>query len=523
MEKIELNKGKIKIYNGDALSVLKTIKDKEIQTIITSPPYWGLREYELEQPLIWGGDSDCNHEWETIKGTKAVGRDDEYYGGKQYSMSANKPKQTFNSSSCKKCGCWYGYLGLEPNPELYLDHLMTIIDELWRVLRDDGTFFLNIGDSYNSAPAGNTKPRDQGGDGAGLFDYSPSKARVAHQDAGRKQSKTGKKLKNIKTKSLCLIPQKLAIRCQEAGWIIRNEVVWHKPNPMPSSAKDRFTVAHEQIWFMTKSNKSTHWQHRDGKVVWKKPKPDYIWIHKDTNEEHPSPPSTEDKENWKRTNLWSGSDYYWDQDIVREPNHPDGRKVTTMTDRKRQGTNLAWNRKTGERWPHPSGHNKRDVWTIPTQAFSDAHFAVFPEKLIEPCILAGSSHKACPHCRAPWVRVVEKKSFCNVKRGSSPSSSRAIGTPQQANVGYTSKTLGFLPTCNCKNNDGSGGCIVLDPFFGSGTVGVVCKQHDRHCKGIEPGRQYFDMSIKRINKGTKVLKERKDSSQNYIDHWFDNC
>jgi len=269
-----------------------------------------------------------------------------------------------------------------------------------------------------------------------------------------------------------------------------------KPNPMPSSAKDRFTVAHEQIWFMTKSNKPTHWQHRDGKVVWKKPKPDYIWIHKDTNEEHPFPPSAEDKENWKRINLWSGCDYYWDQDAVREPNHPDGRKVTTMTDVKRQGTVLAWNRKTGERWPHPSGHNKRDVWTIPTQAFSDAHFAVFPEKLIEPCILAGSSHKACPHCRAPWRRVVEKKSF---------------------------KTLGFLPTCNCENNDGSGGCIVLDPFFGSGTVGVVCKYHDRNCKGIEPSKKYVDMSIKRIVKGTKKLKERKDSAQNYIDYWFDNC
>jgi len=527
MKKIELNKGKIKIYNGDALSVLKTIKDKEIQTIITSPPYWGLREYELEQPLIWGGDSDCNHEWETIKGTKAV----EYYGGKQYSMSANGPKQTFDSSFCKKCGCWFGHLGLEPSPELYLDHLMLIIDELWRVLRDDGTFFLNIGDTY------------WGGKGQSSYAFqehrtSPSIEGKAHNiKSGIKETRPQDgKHRYIKPKSLCLIPQKLAIRCQEAGWIIRNEVIWHKPNPMPSSAKDRFTVSHEQIWFMTKNNKPIYWQHEDGKVVWKKPSPDYTWIHKDTNEEHPFPPSTEDKENWKRINLWSSNNYYWDQDAVREafdvPRHAPGnkaRKGILIQHEKRKdkkGASPDPSLDPNRTWGSEKGRNKRDVWTIPTQAFKEAHFAVFPEKLIEPCILVGSSHKACPHCRAPWVRMTKKQypKTRKVKSRTPPGqNAQGLFSNKRFDDTIIVQTIGFLPTCNCKNNDGSGGCIVLDPFFGSGTVGVVCKQHDRHCKGIEPGKQYFDMSIKRINKGTKVLKERKDSSQNYIDHWFDNC
>ena len=272
---------------------------------------------------------------------------------------------------CLHCGAWRGDLGLEPTPEVYLDHMMQVMGEVWRVLRNDGICMVNIGDSY-SANRGYQVPDSK------------------HIDVGNKRGMKANEI-GIKAKSLCLIPQRFAIRCQEAGWIIRSEIIWAKPNPMPESVKDRPTRSHEQVWMMTKQGK-----------------------------------------------------YYWDQDAVRE-NFTDermgnpgggGQYVVKAHQEGLYGPSAQTGLAKGiwTKGKEQGGRNIRDVWSIATQPFPDAHFAVFPEKLVKPCILAATK-------------------------------------------------------------EGNG---VLDPFAGAGTVGVVAVRYKRRYVLIELSYEYIKMIAKRI-------------------------
>lgn len=354
-----------KLYNGHVLDILKSIPDESVYTCITSPPYWGLRDYNTD-PVIWDGKPSCDHEWKEIKGTKNIGRDDEYCGGKQYSMSATERKHPRNSNFCTKCNAWKGQLGLEPTPELYVKHITDIFREVRRVLKPDGTLWLNIADSYSTTPPGNKE-------------NNKSLSQSICEKTNDKRRHTGIP-KSIKAKNLIGIPWMTAFSLRDDGWYLRSDIIWHKPNPMPESVKDRPTKSHEYIFLMAKSKM-----------------------------------------------------YYYDYEAIKEPAKDWGQRDRTLM---RNGTTdpLLKHHGLEDCDFAEKGKNKRSVWTVNTKPFSEAHFAVFPPELIRPCILAG-----CP------------------KRES-----------------------------------------VLDPFFGSGTVGYVAEEEDRCWIGIELNKEYCNIAKERL-------------------------
>ncbi len=301
------------IKQGDALSVLKTMPAQSINTCVTSPPYWGLRDYGVD-----------------------------------------------------------GQLGLEPTPEEYVANLVEVFREVRRVLRDDGTLWLNLGDSY------------AGSWGSASHDINGKARRIGTNQ----RPPTSYKQKGLKPKDLVGIPWRVAFALQADGWYLRSDIIWHKPNPIPESVTDRPTKAHEYIFLLSKSQK-----------------------------------------------------YYYDADSIKEPSSDlekskkryekpfGGKKAEELLK-----TNQVHTRTIGMR-EFDGKRNKRTVWTVPTQPFPEAHFAVYPPALITPCILAG-----CP-------------------------------------VGGT----------------------VLDPFAGSGTTLLVAIQHHRKAIGIELNPEYIEIAKRRLN------------------------
>lgn len=271
----------MKLLLGDCLEQLKNLPEGSVQTCVTSPPYWGLRDYGVD-----------------------------------------------------------GQLGLEKTPEEFVEKLVAIFREVRRVLKDDGTLWLNFGDSWCK-----------------------------------------------KTKNLLGMPWRVAFALQCDGWILRSDIVWNKPNVIPESVKDRPCRSHEYVFLFSKSKR-----------------------------------------------------YHYDNDAIREPYAPGS---IERLKRPMQDTNKRLqNRQPGRNYqvahstyqPNPLGRNKRSVWTVPTKAFKDAHFATFPVELIEPCILAGAPK----------------------------------------------------------------GGVVLDPFAGAGTTGVAALKHGRDFIGIELNPEYRELALKRI-------------------------
>lgn len=224
------------IYCGDSLEVLKTLPSESVNCVITSPPYWGLRDYGT---ATWeGGDPNCEHEAEdTIKRemhqTGATGR--------------GSPTTTIHISErpvgiCVKCGAKSvdKQLGLEPSFEEYISKLCDIFDEVKRVLRKDGTCWVNIGDTYNSSQAGNKTP-------CGLQQKTPEERDAKNNYKRYKAS--------VPDKCLCQIPARFALEMTDRGWILRNTIIWYKRNCMPSSVEDRFTVDYEFIYFFVKNKR----------------------------------------------------------------------------------------------------------------------------------------------------------------------------------------------------------------------------------------------------------------------------
>ncbi len=307
------------IHSGDSELVLKTLPDNSIDCCVTSPPYYGLRDY-------------------------------------------GKKKQ----------------IGLEKTPEEYIDRLVAVFIEVYRVLKPTGTLWLNIGDSY----AGSGKGAATHADNAKRYKQGTNK--------GTLSPSTAIKIQGYKPKELIGVPWMLAFALRRSGWYLRQDIIWNKKNPMPESVKDRCTKAHEYIFLLTKSKK-----------------------------------------------------YYYDYEAIMEEAAYDGRKDTRSkgSHKYSQGvTGLApqnFAARAHDRWVIKDGkfmRNKRSVWTVATKPFKEAHFAVFPEQLITDCIKAG-----------------------------------------------------------CPENG-----IVLDPFFGAGTTGVVAQRLNRNFIGIELNPEYIDIAIKRI-------------------------
>ncbi|GHT62775.1 methyltransferase [Bacteroidia bacterium] len=308
-----------KIYIGDAKTVLSAFPSDSIDCCITSPPYFGLRDYNVK-----------------------------------------------------------GQIGLEDTPAAYVERLMEVFNQVRRVLKPSGTFWLNIGDSY-------------AGSGRGKGDINQKGVQPKASFIGDKFNKPYK-LDGYKNKDLIGIPWMLAFALRESGWYLRQEIIWHKPNPMPESVRDRCTKSHESLFLLTKQPK-----------------------------------------------------YYFNHEEMLEPAIYDGRKNLVKKPSQKylqENTGVpvqTLSKAGGERWRVVNGQfvrNKRDVWTVSTRPFKGAHFATFPPDLIKPCVLAG----------------------CTV--------------------------------------DG----IVLDPFFGAGTTGLVAKQSGRNYIGVDLNAEYGKIAEERLQK-----------------------
>lgn len=432
--------GQATLYLGDAREVLASMEADSVHCVVTSPPYWGLRNYGLP-PSIWGGEPGCAHEWggsvqpatklgvgSNTNGTYADGVIDK---GKAHATTG-VPK---GSAFCLRCGAWLGALGLEPSLELYVAHLVEIFREVRRVLHPTGTVGLNLGDSYASGKGTCYNP----GGGENSLGQKRKAASVYPLDRG---NKSVLRVSGLKPKDLVGIPWRVAFALQADGWWLRSDIIWAKPNPMPESVTDRPTRSHEYVFLLAKAER-----------------------------------------------------YYYDQEAVREPS-----TERSSGNKKRQLGVGGINDHLGSSVPYQpdrTGHNRRSVWTIPTQPFSGAHFATFPEALVELCILAGSSEAGCcPKCRAPWKRIMEKVAM-KIRRtswgelaGNRTASSGTMLKPPQA------RTLGWWPSCTCEAGPPLP-CIVLDPFVGSGTVCAVAKRLGRHAVGIDLKAEYLDMAVTR--------------------------
>ena len=317
------------LYNGESLEVLRTLPDNSVNCCITSPPYWGLRDYGT---ATWvDGDAECDHVETLNKHAGRLGRWNQEGYKKQY------------KNTCAKCGAIRQdqQLGLERTPEEYVANMVQLFREVRRVLRQDGTLWLNLGDSYAS-------------NGCYLHSWMerhPEKKHLHTENAERYKDTPAFRggEYRIKPKDLVGIPWRVAFALQADGWYLRQDIIWHKPNPMPESVTDRCTKAHEYVFLMSKSAK-----------------------------------------------------YYYDNEAIKEKANYDGRKDTVMKGSAKYANGYFptdVNTQTiavhgHERWKHKDDkgnrlRNKRSVWTVTTKPFKEAHFATFPRDLIRPMIQAG--------------------------------------------------------------------------------------------------------------------------------------
>jgi DNA modification methylase len=390
----------VRILAGDCRGILPTLEARSVQCCVSSPPYWGLRDYgtaEWEGGSIW-----CEHveTWNLKRDTN---------GGMLPAGEGTRGTQSSTASSkmlyrdiCK-CGARRidAQLGLEATPEEYIANMVRVFREVGRVLRDDGTLWLNMGDSYaTSNPAGR---RDSGNGTSAKFGD--------HEIAGSFAEST-RKTTGLKPKDLCMMPARLAMALQADGWYLRSEIVWHKPNPMPESVTDRPTKAHEMIYLLTKNGgKPLIWRARDTGQWSYKPDFSEMILFKDAKHstdsridriklEHKTSSGQVNGLNTNRTEeqdevpRWKGFDYFYDAEAIREPHaepwRGNGEHETDkpIFSENRMVEGISWT--PAVRQYNPNGRNKRSVWTIATQPYAEAHFATFPEEIPKLCILAGS-------------------------------------------------------------------------------------------------------------------------------------
>ena len=382
------------IIQGDALTRLKELPSESVDCCITSPPYWSLRNYNVD-----------------------------------------------------------GQIGLEDTPDEYVSKLVEVFREVKRVLKAPGTLWLNLGDCY-AGSWGNYSPKSscpKEGWTETRFDRRAYDDRTWRPPNSHRQE-------GLKTKDLVGLPWMVAFALRADGWWLRSEVIWHKPNPMPESVQDRPTKSHETIFLLSKSEVYFY----DAEAI----KEDAV------NQKMPGSNMTDTKETYGKQN--------------------GGNSGLRDLRRKYKAEGL------------PQTRNKRSVWTIPTKPFPGAHFATFPEALVEPCILAGTSEKGyCPECGKAWERQVSRSVERNWKECPKDEARREQNLQSDKSGLHsqyhdiTEKTIGWLPSCQCGDLKPVPG-IILDPFFGAGTTGLVAKKLGRRFIGIELNEAYIGMAQKRI-------------------------
>jgi DNA modification methylase len=438
------------LYHGHVLDVLRQMPAASVHACVTSPPYYGLRDYGTP-PQVWDEDESapfvCTHDWgEEIRlsNRESDSGSDDGVTGRQ--RGEDQGRSAARGHFCKVCGAWYGSFGLEPTPKLYVQHLTTIFREVRRVLRADGTCWVNMGDGY--AANWNSKR----GEGGGGF-----------IENGRERTT---RTPGFAPKQLIGMPWRLAFALQADGWWLRQDIIWAKPNPMPESVTDRCTKAHEYLFLLTKAARYYY----DAEAI------------KEDGSENPVTAARRNRADFGAVGT---------HDLRGQLGGQSG-----------QGLNA--NYKTGTR-------NKRSVWTVPTRPYEGAHFAVFPPDLIRPCILAGASEKGCcPTCGAPIERIVERRpNPAGITGGQHREVDRPEGIFDRSDRDYEaeatigeSRTAGWRSTCECQPfmdmETDPVPCVVLDPFAGSGTTGEVCVHTGRGFVGVELNAEYVELAKRRI-------------------------
>lgn len=249
------------IYCGHALDILKQLPDESVQMCMTSPPYYGLRNYAGGEDIVWADDENCEHDW--AEGTQGLQHENRPNLSGSREEVAGRTGTTFiqkydrlPAAFCIKCGAWRGQLGLEPAPDLYVGHLMMIFREVKRVLRKDGSFYLNIGDTYAGswADAGH-RPERTGVDGQQREKRTSWLERKGQPQMNIPPQRQALRLTGIQPKCMFCIPERVMFAMLGDSWILRNKIIWKKPNAMPGSQKDRLTATWEYIYFFTKARK----------------------------------------------------------------------------------------------------------------------------------------------------------------------------------------------------------------------------------------------------------------------------
>jgi DNA modification methylase len=259
---IRLHEDGITLLETDVLTGLRNLPDNSVQTVMTSPPYWGLRDYKIS-PQAWSGDPACRHEFTLTTQTVRTGTGGNWQQANNGPGLASGVDRSRHKGDCRKaneteeqtistgfcaCGAWKGSLGLEPTPELYVEHLVEVFREVRRVLRDDGTLWMNLGDSYASGKGTCFNP---GGGENSLSRHKGLKDEQAYPlNRGNKSTLA---VSRLKPKDLVGIPWMVAFALRADGWVLRSEIIWNKKNPMPESVTDRPTKAHEQVFLFSKA------------------------------------------------------------------------------------------------------------------------------------------------------------------------------------------------------------------------------------------------------------------------------
>lgn len=499
------------ILQGDVLDRLRELPEESVHCVITSPPYWGLRDYGVP-----------------------------------------------------------GQIGLEPTVQEYIDKMVVVFREVRRVLRKDGLLFLNMGDSYAGSGKGrnadgehNHKCGDKSASNRGAI--AGTIVRSKRVDGGRWGGGNNPRDKRnpdsplhtsgvtpppgLKEKDLVGVPWELALALRRDGWWLRRDIIWHKPNAMPESTPDRATTSHEYIFHLAKNGaEPCYWTHQDGRGSRRRPKPDFY------------------VENGMRFNRWTGHANFYDGVAIAEPLSPDvlGRPYRRTFSEERPDNGFpreeshtrhgsrkppaAWQRnehlshhgevadnsaapvyKSGNKerkyrgdhggvaedinrghqgfgvpWEDTGvGRNARSVWSIPAKGFAGAHFATFPEEVVRRCLLAGTSERGCcAECGAQVERKVDVEYDNPGNRTTNGPRSTDRKHIEGGTAGYevrlerVARTTGWGAGCECLATMNPS--IVLDPFMGAGTVALVAAKFGRRFLGIELNPEYVALANKRL-------------------------
>lgn len=512
--------------------------DGFFQCVVTSIPYFGLRSYRIAN-RVFGGDPGCTHEWRPDGHVPQPHGDDGRGGSGLQGGTSTQASTRFGaavSATCTRCGQWWGQLGQEPGIEMFIAHMVEIFREVWRVLRDDGVFWLNAGDSFAGSGCGPTTQTS-------ALRGTRTQAICSEGRSALWYNQTKRAPEGLKPKDLMLVPSRLAQALQGDGWYVRAAMPWIAWNRMPESVSDRPGVGHEDIYLLTKSPRyffdadavrvpQTGTAHARGSGVTPKDAMADAAGLRGNNRANAEKPF--------RSSFHASTSQYVDV--------PGGRRRRTTDwfreslDRAIAGQraylqHLEAVRKGGGMLLTSEGEPLALVAN--TKGFRGAHFATFPEALVEPMLKASTPEAGCcPQCGAPWARVTARTVGLPASyRGSSFTAGKTIRHQPGAGRGprtVSTETLGFRPTCACYDDlyrnglprtrdarkraqqDARGDWFsrarrrpapahwprrpawVLDPFCGTGTVNAVARRLGLASTGVDLAGDYLDMARVRL-------------------------